>query len=239
MIPVPAPTRGNEPPLFDGNCRQPGAAWLVKNPEKDPHAVSQWWSMFQPDLAKHFGYRCGWLGTFVMMEGVVDHWFSCGNRRGRPSPNRHLAFEWSNFRYASPRMNSRKGILDDEILDPCEIGDGWFEVLLPSFQLVPGDRLPAAMRQRAELTLAKLQLGRGDQARITRWRWYCSHWNNGQPDLAALKRDAPLVAVAIEKARLEGRPLPDPGVCEPVHRVVGRRRAYAQRHPRVVREGTD
>jgi hypothetical protein len=232
VIPVPALTRANEPILFDENCRQPGAAWLENNPGKDPHAVSHWWSQFRPDLARHFSHRCGWLGTTIVPAGDVDHWLSCGNRSCGPSPNRHLAFEWSNFRYAAQRINSRKGTLDDQILDPCEIEEGWFEILLPSFQLVPSDRLPASLRQRAKLTLAKLQLGRGE-ARFIRWHWYCIHWNNGQPDLTALRRDAPLVAVAIEKARLEGRPLPDPTECQPTHLVTLRRRPYAKRNRRI------
>ncbi len=232
MIPVAALTCANEPVLFDENCRQPGAAWLENNPGKDPHAVSHWWSQFRPDLARHFSHRCGWLGTTIVPAGDVDHWLSCGNRSGGTSPNRHLAFEWSNFRYAAPVINSLKGSLDNQILDPCEIEDGWFEVLLPSFQLVPGDRLPVSSRQRAEFTLAKLQLGQY-RARFTRWHWYCIHWNNGQPDLSALQRDAPLVAAAIEKARLEGRPLPDPAECEPIHLVRPRLRPYAKRNRRI------
>lgn len=232
MIPVPALTRGNEPVLFDVNCRQPGEAWLAAHLGEDPHAVSQWWSRFQPDLAKHFSHRCGWMGTCIVLGGVVDHWLSCGNRGGMPSPNRQLAFEWSNLRYADPVINSLKGILDDQVLDPCEIEDGWFEVQLPSFQLVPGGRLPSSLRQRAELTIDKLQL-RGHKARFTRWHWYCSHWHAGQPDLAALRRDAPLVAAAIERARLEGRSLPDPTTCEPVRGVQSRRRPYSQRNGRV------
>jgi hypothetical protein len=149
-----------------------------------------------------------------------------------PSSNRELAFEWSNLRYADPAINSRKGILDDQVLDPCEIEDGWFEVHLPSFQLVSGDRLPSSLKQRAEFTINKLQL-RGHKARFTRWHWYCSHWNNGQPDLSALQKDAPLVAAAIEKARLEGRPLPDPAECEPMRLDRPRLRPYAKRNRRI------
>jgi hypothetical protein len=148
------------------------------------------------------------------------------------SPNRQLAFEWSNFRYAAQSINSRKGTLDALLLDPCVIEEGWFEVLLPSFLLVPGDRLPESQRRRAEFTIEKLQLG-AHRARFTRWHWYCRHWHAGQPDLPALRRDAPLVAAAIETARLEGRSLPDPTTCEPGFGIQSRRRPYSQRKGRV------
>lgn len=228
MIPVPVLTAVNEPPLFDVNCRQPGAAWLQAHPIRDPHEKGQWWQQFQPMLAHHFTYRCGWLAVCIELDGVVDHYLSCGHRNGEPSPHRSLAFEWSNFRYCCGTINSLKSVHDSEILDPCSVLPGWFEVLLPSFDLVPTERLPPHLRTKADFTIRKLQLG-GRKARFTRWRWYLRYWNNGTPDLGALRCDAPLVAEAIESAVRSGKALPDPGVCEPDQPLEARRRPYAPR----------
>jgi len=228
MIPVPPLARANEPEFFDLNCRVPGADWLAAHPDQDPHTQSEWWSQFQPNLAKHFGYRCGWLATSIELEGIVEHWLACGSRRGAPSPNRHLAFEWSNYRYATGVINSLKGTLDDQVVDPCEVQEGWFEVLLPSFELVATGRVPDGLRAKARTTIEKLQLGRF-KARATRWRWYQRYWNGGSPDLGALRKDAPLVASAIENAQAAGLELPDPAACEPGHVIEGRQRRYAPR----------
>lgn len=229
MIPAPPLDASNEPKEFDGNCRQCGNAWLREYPHNDPHEKSQWWSQFRPNLAEHFSYRCGWQGTWIGLEGVVDHYLSCGNRQGRPSPDRNLAFEWSNYRYALETVNSFKGTLDRRILDPCEVGDGWFKVLIHrGFQLVATDRVPAPLRDRAEFTLKKLQL-RKHAARWTRWSWYKMNWNNGSPNLATLSQVAPLVAEAVRQALTAGEPLPDPGACEPYHAIQKRKRAYRPR----------
>ena len=228
MIPVPHLTPVNEPQLFNQICRQPGVAWLATHPDKDPHEQSGWWSKFQPELASHFSCRCGWLATSIELDGIVDHWLACGPRGDTPSPHRPLAFEWTNYRYAAGVINSLKGTLDDQIIDPCEVQPGWFEVLLPSFELVATNTLPQALRDRAQMTLHKLQLRRF-KARFTRWRWYQRYWNQGNPDTAALRNDAPLVAAAIEKAISAGLPLPDPGACAPEHTIERRQRRFAPR----------
>ena len=232
MIPVPRLTRDTEPGFFDLNCRQPGGAWLAAHPGKDPHEQSEWWSQFQPNLARHFNHRCGWLATSIVLEGVVDHWLSCGMRNGTPSPYRHLAFEWTNYRYASGVVNSLKAALDDQVIDPCEVQGGWFEVLLPSFELVATNNLPPELSKKARTTIERLQLRR-HKARFTRWHWYQAYWNAGNPDLAALLKDAPLVAAAIAKANAAGQPLPDPSLCEPGQVIEARQSRYAPRRRKI------
>ena len=229
MIPVPKLTPANEPELFDTNCRKPGADWLAANPEKDPHDQSVWWSRFKPDLAKHFKFRCGWLGTSIEMEGIVEHYRSCGNRKKKPSPNRNLAFEWSNYRYASGPVNSRKGTHDEAILDPCEIEDGWFEVSLNGFQLLPTSAIPPEFRTKAKDTLRILDLRNGHHARMARWNWYRRYWNGGDPLLDLLESDAPLVAIAVKKAIAQGEELPDPNANEPSSSMKARQRQYKKK----------
>ncbi len=236
MIPVPELTLDNQPGLFDLNCRQPGNAWLAAHADKDPHEQSAWWSQFKSDLARHFNYRCGWLATSIEMEGVVEHYLSCGNRKNGgnslPSPHRHLAFEWTNYRYASGIVNSRKGNHDDAVLDPCKIEAGWFEVNLHGFLLQTTDAIPEEKRAKAEFTLDELELRNGHHARMARWRWYERYWNNGAPLLDLMEKDAPLVAAAVRKAQANGDELPNPTECAPGSEVVPRQRKFGARSRR-------
>lgn len=234
MIPVPKLTEDNQPGQFEKNCREPGNGWLEAYPDKDPHVRSDLWSQFKPDLAKHFSYRCGWLGTSIEMEGVVEHYLSCGNRKDEskksiPSPHRRLAFEWTNYRYASGVVNSRKGNHDDAVLDPCEVEASWFEVTLHGFQLLMTDAIPEEQRAKAEFTLKELELRNGHHARMARWRWYERYWNKGTPHLHLLENDAPLVAAAVRKAQANGEELPDPTECAPGSVVVARQRKFGPR----------
>jgi len=215
--------------LFSKNCQEPGRAWLAANPERDPHEQSEWWSQFKPDLATLFSRRCGWLATSIEEEGIVEHYLSCGNRDGKPSPHRHLAFEWSNYRYASGAVNSRKGNHDDAILDPCEIKEGWFRVTLHGFQLLLTDAIPEALRDQAEFTIKTLDLRKGYQARRARWNWYERYWNNGKPLIELLEKDAPLVADALKRALKDQEELPDPNECMPGHPITARKRPYLRR----------
>ncbi len=60
-----------------------------------------------------------------------------------------MIYEWGNYRFASARINAVKKTDDDRVLDPFEVGDDWFEILLPSLQMVPTERIPS--RRRREL----------------------------------------------------------------------------------------
>ena len=76
------------------------------------------------------------------------------------------AYEWSNLRFASAWINSTKGTLDDQVLDPFDLGEDWFEILLPSLQLVLTDKVPPQQRQKAQFTLERLRLQ--DDERVLR-----------------------------------------------------------------------
>lgn len=223
MIPVPKPGPSNEPYLFESNCRTPGKDWLAQNPAPaDPHSMNNWWSQFQPHLSELFESRCGWLGTYIGPDGSVDHYISCDS-------NRNLAFEWSNYRYASGPINSRKGTLDDQVLDPCDVKDGWFKISLDGFQLLPTEAIPENLRAKAKITLDELDLRNGHKARTARWNFYKNHWNNGVPDIDALRIYAPLLAQAVQEALNKGLELPDPTTCRPTVEIKKRQHPYKKR----------
>lgn len=131
--------------------------------------------------------------------GHVDHFLSKDNR-----PD--LAYEWSNYRYIEGTVNSAKKKLDDQILDPFEVDDAWFELILPSMQLTLTSALPSNFKTKAELTLQKLHLIDGLKVVRNRKRWYESY-KAGTP-FPELEKFAPMVAKAVKKLEDAGRPLP-------------------------------
>lgn len=178
-----------EPNSFHGECRQRGSVWLARNP--NPRRPVDYWSPFKPILAAGFGQRCGY-GAMHEAVGTVDHFLSWKHRP-------ELAYEWSNYRYASAWLNSSKQGLDGAVLDPFEVGDGWFRVLLPSLQLVLTDRVPATHRRLAAYTLERLHL-RDDERVIRQRRGWYEMYQAGELSLEGLRRMAPLIAEAVEQA---------------------------------------
>lgn len=209
MIHVP-PT--DPPEGFDTNCAARGAAWLEAYPDKDPRENAAWWQAFKPHLAEAFQHRCAYLAMFVT-DGDVDHFLACGHRDGKPSPHRNRAFDWTNFRYADAATNSRKGTLDDKILDPFTVGEGWFVVDLYSFRIRYTDLIPESLREKARTTIEKLRLNEDFRLRQLRRRYYERYWLiQSQEAFAILALDAPLIAKAVQDLLDQGFSLPDPNL---------------------------
>lgn len=186
MIPV---REVSAPATFDAEARQPGNAWLNANPgAKRPPDL---WTPFRKDLAEGFGRRCGYAAMLDPTGGTVDHYLGIRDHRD-------LAYEWSNYRFASSTMNSIKRNADDAVLDPYEVGDGWFEIILPSLQMRVTPRVPPEFRARAEATLTRLKLR--DDERLIQWRqsWYAMY-KAGKLSLDGLAQVAPLIAAAVRK----------------------------------------
>lgn len=132
--------------------------------------------------------------------GTVDHWLSVKSRRD-------LAYEWSNYRYVDSSINSaKKPAWEGQLLDPFEVGDDWFEIQLPSLQLVVANIPDASTRARAEFTLEKLRLRDGEDILKLRREWM-NMYEQRELDLPGLRRVAPLLARAVEK-RDQGTPRP-------------------------------
>ncbi|MFM7438488.1 MAG: hypothetical protein ACKO2V_07770 [Snowella sp.] len=177
-----------EPSEFDEKCRKKGNAWLAKNSDKK--RPRDYWSPFKRDLANGFRNLCGYSAMFDIT-ATVDHFLSCTNHR-------HLAYEWSNYRYVTGWINSSKKNLDDQILDPFEVEDNWFEIILPSLQLVLTDQVPQSHRTKAEFTLKRLGLDRDERVMRQREEWF-NMYQNGEISFEGLAKKAPLIARAIAK----------------------------------------
>ena len=195
MIPV---TRARKPANFDSKVKAPGEAWLKANPKASrPKPL---WDPYTSKLSDAFDGLCGYAAMHDPTGGTVDHYLSFKHHR-------HLAYEWSNCRFASGPLNSSKKNADDSVLDPYEVGEGWFEIILPSLQLRVTSAVPPALRDKADYTLKRLKLRDGE--RIVRWRksWY-DKYVQGQLTLEGLRAVAPLLADAVEAqaAKLPSKP---------------------------------
>lgn len=188
-------TPPDEPVNFDRDVRQPGIAWLERNSVGRP---KDYWNLgqYKSASADGFGNLCAYSAMYEPV-GTVDHYRSCNSVRRQ-------AYEWSNYRFASGWINSSKQDIDDRVLDPFQVEDGWFEILLPSLQLVLTDAVPQDKREIAQYTLMRLHLR--DDERVIRQRreWYRMYQDGGL-SLEELEKKAPLIARAIRKSAVQAR----------------------------------
>lgn len=179
-----------EPTAFDEQCRQPGRQWLVEHPGYT--RPRDYWSEFEPDLRNVFK---GWCAYCVMsvMRGQTDHFIPIDVLK--ETQQDHLAYEWSNFRYIEGVLNQRKK--KALLLDPFEVKDDWFELLLPHLQLVLTDKVPEDIRGKAEFTLERLGLTNDTVIIRYRQKWF-ELYRNRKLTLEGLKEVAPQIARAVE-----------------------------------------
>jgi len=177
-----------EPRDFSRKARQPGREWLAANP--NVRRPRDFWTPFKPQLAEGFRQLCAYSAMYEPV-GCIDHFLSWKNHPER-------AYDWSNYRFSSEWINKSKQTVDALVLDPYEVQDGWFEILLPSLQLVVADGVPPAIRERAEYTLKRLHLRDDERVLRQRREWY-RMYTEGELTLEGLRGKAPLIASAIER----------------------------------------
>lgn len=192
MIPVSSKVLRPEPAQFDEECRKKGQAWLLTHPKgaRKAKRPKDFWSPFRPDLADAFSNLCAY-GAMFEPNGTVDHF--------KPvDADESLAYEWSNYRYVTGWINSSKN-KRTRVLDVFQVKAGWFEVLLPSMQLVAVKaHIPKQFHVLVDRTLMDLHLC--DDERIVRQRRkWLQMYEEGKITLDGLFDMAPLIAAAVEK----------------------------------------
>lgn len=175
------------PKNFERDVRIPGQTWLATHDKGRP---PDYWKNIRVQLADAFHERCGYSAQRLNTVGTVDHFVSIDEDRGQ-------AYEWSNYRYAAGWLNSSKQTLrSDQILDPFQIQDEWFEMILPSLQVQVSDACPASLRPKAEFTLQRLHLV--DDERVLRYRQHwLQHYRDGTATLDLVEKYIPLLARAL------------------------------------------
>lgn len=185
----------DEPASFHANVRVPGNAALAAGTDPlPPH-----WTKCIDDLHEAYGRVCAYVCIRiprVVGAHSVDHLIP-------KSKDRSLAYEWSNYRLACSLMNSRKGATDD-VLDPFDVQDGWFELDLVYGQLRPSPAVTDAQREAIDRTIARLKLNdaecRGARLEIL------DDYLDEQFTFEFLERLSPLIAREARRAGLEPRP---------------------------------
>ena len=193
MIPCSLPP---EPQDFDSCARRPGLRWLSEHQTGRPKNL---WSPFLSYLADGFRNLCAYSAMYEPV-GEVDHYLSMDHPL-RPE-NRKLAYEWSNYRFASRLMNNKKRNEDDQVLDPLVVQEGWFAVSLPGLQLCVTECCPAEFRKRALFTIKRLGLEQDERVLRQRRHWLAEYEETN--DLSILEHNAPLLAAAVRKKDAQG-----------------------------------
>jgi hypothetical protein len=181
------------PPTFNQRCRDRGRQWLANHPPNGSERLPNYWREFIPDLCRGFGFRCGYL-AMLDLNGTVDHFLST-------EKNRHLAYEWSNYRYATGWLNSSKQTLDEEVLDPLAVREEWFEIDLASLHLRLTLAVPARLKDIAAFTIRRLNLDWGRRTIFNREQYY-KRYRSGEFPLDYLQQVAPLIATAVRRDML-------------------------------------
>lgn len=145
-----------EYPNFDADVRSPGAAFLVTCPAPTSAQFKKknFWSKAARELHAAYSGICAYTAMYLPEQGSVDHFLP---KASHP----HLAYEWSNFRLASGRVNSSKGSAAD-VLDPFQIENDWFYMDIPACLLRANPSLEKALRNQISGTINSLRLNQDD-----------------------------------------------------------------------------
>ena len=177
-----------KPEGFAERVEARGRTWLAANAAGRP---KDYWSEFKPQLAEAFRNLCAYSAMYEPV-GTVDHFVSCDEDRAR-------SYDWANYRYAAGWLNaSKQALRSHELVDPFTVEQGWFELILPSLQMVITEHVPVAWRARAERTLERLHLGHDERVVRQRREWY-RMYQAGELTLEGLSKKAPLIAAAVRK----------------------------------------
>ncbi len=186
----------DEPANFDARCRKRGRAWLKANPKYQ--RPEDYWSEFEPELRDAFSKLCGYC-VMLTMKGQVDHFVPVAVLKNRKKDRE--AYEWKNFRYGEGVINQRKS--NHLVLDPFKVKDDWFEILLPSLQLVLTAAVPNRQRKLAEFTIQRL--GLRDSEVVVRYRkTFFDLYRDRKLTLEGLEEVAPLIAAAVKRDLANG-----------------------------------
>lgn len=193
MIPV---TLQPEPAGFNVNVREPGRRFIAanQNPSNKDFKGNTFWKWAAPEL--HAAYRgiCAYTCFYLVPPGSIDHF--------RPkSTQPHLAYEWSNLRLASYRVNlyKRNSV---EVLDPFVVQPNWFVMDVPSCLIRPGADLGEPVTTQVQRTIDVLRLNSDDvfvQERCDMMFDYAK----GDVSLDFLRRRFPFRAAEIVRQGLE------------------------------------
>lgn len=182
-----------EPADFDAKVRQTGLQWFTQNgvdmnmPLPAGAEPPNYWIRCLDDLRQAFDRRCCYSCSYMRKSEVipVEHALP---KKLRPD----LAYEWANYRYASSRINSRKGM--KIVLDPAcfPVGLDIFHMEFVDGAIFPNPalhKIDRSLYKAAENTISDLGLDDGlyRDERMEIWDDYLSS-SRGRPEIERLKK---------------------------------------------------
>lgn len=134
---------------------------------KHPH----WTRAIRALHAAYDGY-CAYTARYIELveTPTTDHFVALRN-----ITDPMLAYTWSNYRLAHAFVNGAKSDIPN-VLDPFEIGDGWFALDLGTFKTVPGPSAPTDRIDDIQRTIRVLHLD-SDELALTRRRAANRYWS--------------------------------------------------------------
>lgn len=177
--------------------RSKGTAYLAKNP--GTRDLRPFWRDCLTNLWEAYDGICAYSCFHipgVIGGATVDHFLP---KSSHPA----LAYEWTNYRLASQKLNARKQDFED-VLDPFCLAPNSFVLTFPAMLVVPGDGLTVTEEESVSKTIERLQLNRDEMMVDYRLQWvldYCL----GHISFEFLLRCAPFVGYEINRQGLRGR----------------------------------
>lgn len=191
-----------EPNNFDAFVRKRGIAYLeANNVALDAIGYNDfepYWQACLPTIDQVYQSTCAYFGIRLSLAAggcTVDHYLS---KRLNPAI---LAYEWSNYRYASTRANSRKG-QKSFILDPFLVQDDWFNLDLQSGVLSCSSLVnDSALRSLIERNIGQEGLNLNSDELLQERRMWWQLISEGRLAASAL---ASLCPIVYRQGRLQG-----------------------------------
>lgn len=157
MIPV---KEQPEPVDFDKKVRKKGQQWLKQKvisadgPVPEKTTLPDYWRDCLADLYDAYDHVCAYLCVHLehAVGGVTTEHFVA------KSQNAGQAYEWSNYRLACSRINSRKGVHKD-VLDPFDIQPGMFHLELTTGRIFTNPQLSTPDKEAVDDTSRSAQTG--------------------------------------------------------------------------------
>lgn len=182
-----------EPSDFDQRVRRPGQEFLrtrgYPSHQQFRNAKAEYWTRCLSQLRTAYSSICAYSSCWLATGYSLDHFVP-------KSVRSDLAYEWTNYRLASERINSYKAS-STEVLDPFHIVSGWFILDMASFYVRANRDADEGVRTQVQKTIDILRLNAEDfvQQRFEMVRDYAA----GDVSLDFLKRRYPFIAYELDR----------------------------------------
>lgn len=172
------------PNNFEVLVAAPGRRFLnsVPRPRGKQWVNREYWRNVLGYMMTEYDGICAYTSLWIKPDQpTVDHYISRNN-------NPTLAYEWSNFRLARWRVNTRKN-KNENVIDPFNLSDNWFILDFTTFEIHPNSELIEEDRLLVLDTIKKLDLNHLDYC-DAREAWFDAF----RDDIEKLRSKSPFMA---------------------------------------------